>query len=331
MRITQRQVDMGLLGLLTVGAFLLFVSQIIGQRDPLFMTPTGMTFLAFGILFFGYWRGWVLVRYITVILTTLLLAFALQEPFLTKEVSLSIFIPPIIALVMIGPPWVIGSAILSITMLIVRAGGQGIYTAPQLLVLYAMIIGGMMLTRFVTEAALNTAEANERRARQSQLRAEQQAHELAETNERLNAHIAQQRQLIDLVATLETPAVTLAEGVLFAPIIGHLDPRRAETLTARLLQEAHIQRTRLVVLDVAGVAMVDTQVARALMETAQALRLLGCKVTISGVTANIAMALLHLGVNLDEVQTARSPQEALMQYLESKATRPNGNGAAQRN
>jgi hypothetical protein len=35
---------------------------------------------------------------------------------------------------------------------------------------------------------------------------------------------------------------------------------------------------------------------------------------LSGISASVAMSLIHLGVDLDEVKTVRSPQEALMQY-----------------
>ena len=93
-----------------------------------------------------------------------------------------------------------------------------------------------------------------------------------------------------------------------------MDARRADELTKRLLHQASAQRAKLVVLDIAGVAVMDTTVAKSLLHTIHALRLLGCEVTLSGISASVAMSLIHLGVNLDEVKTVRSPQEALMQY-----------------
>jgi rsbT co-antagonist protein RsbR len=121
----------------------------------------------------------------------------------------------------------------------------------------------------------------------------------------------EQRRLLDLIATLEIPAVALADNVLLAPIVGHLDSRRAKMLTARLLEEVHQRRARLVILDITGVQGVDTMVAKALLDTAQALRLLGCQVTLSGVSASTAMTLVHQEVLLEGVRTVRSPQEAL--------------------
>jgi anti-anti-sigma regulatory factor len=135
----------------------------------------------------------------------------------------------------------------------------------------------------------------------------------------------EQRRLLELIATLEIPAVVLADNVLLAPIVGHLDSRRAKMLTARLLDEVHQRRARLVILDITGVQEVDTMVAKALLDTAQALRLLGCQVMLSGVSASTAMTLVHQGVLLEGVRTVRSPQEALS--LESGMIGANGASA----
>jgi rsbT co-antagonist protein RsbR len=145
-------------------------------------------------------------------------------------------------------------------------------------------------------------------------RAEQQAKRLTQSADELAEQIAQQRRLLDLVATLETPAVTLAEGVLLAPLVGHLDSRRAEALARRLLQAAGERRAQLVVIDITGVAAVDTSVAQALLSAAQALRLLGCRVTITGISPTVATTLTDLGTRLDGIVTARTPQDALAEY-----------------
>ena len=135
---------------------------------------------------------------------------------------------------------------------------------------------------------------------------EQQAAVLAEQNE-------QQRRLLDLVATLETPITTLAEGVVFVPVVGSLDSGRSHALTTRLLNMVHTQRVRLAILDVAGVPTIDPAAANALRQIVQALRLLGCEVAISGISAAVAITITQAGIRLDDVVTTRSPQEALGQ------------------
>lgn len=131
----------------------------------------------------------------------------------------------------------------------------------------------------------------------------------------LRAQNREQQRLLDLVDTLETPAIALAEGVLLAPVVGALDARRAHTLTSRLLQDVSAQHVRQVVLDIAGVSAVDAQTAQALLQTTEALRLLGCEVVITGISAGVARTLTHLDVPLAGVATARSPQEALQNLM----------------
>lgn len=109
----------------------------------------------------------------------------------------------------------------------------------------------------------------------------------------------------------------LADGVLLAPLVGRIDSQRAEEILSRLLVAAANGRARLIILEIAGVPTVDAQVATALLRTAQALRLLGCRVAFTGITPEVAMILADLDLYLDEVITARSPQEIL-------ASRPPG-------
>jgi anti-anti-sigma regulatory factor len=82
-------------------------------------------------------------------------------------------------------------------------------------------------------------------------------------------------------------------------------------LTSRLLAEASPQQARLVILDIAGVTTIGTAVARGLLITSKALRLLGCVFTLSGVSAAGALTLVSLGVGTEDMDTARSLREAL--------------------
>ncbi len=132
-------------------------------------------------------------------------------------------------------------------------------------------------------------------------------------NEELTQQNAEQKRLLELVSTLETPTISLADGVLFAPVVGTLDSIRAQNLMARLLDEVHARHVRHVIIDITGVTMVDTQVAHALLQMIQALRLLGGEVTMTGITAGVATSITQLGISLEEVNTYHSPQEVLSQ------------------
>jgi rsbT co-antagonist protein RsbR len=175
-----------------------------------------------------------------------------------------------------------------------------------------LIVGSAFLAYMgsrATQAALQAADANAARAEAAQLRAEAQARDLESHTEALSA--AEER-LRDLVATLETPAVAVADGVLLAPIVGAIDSRRAQVLTERLLASIAGERVKLLILDLAGVAMVDTAVTATLLQIAQAVRLLGCKVVLTGIAPAVAVTITSLGAGLEGIETARSPHEVLV-------------------
>jgi anti-anti-sigma regulatory factor len=323
MWLTQRQVVLALLGLL-VGAIVLTIPiQLIGGAELLSLTSTLVGLLAVSGLLAAYWRGWEYARHLTLVLITLLVGLSTVEPYLGQQFTITAFLPPVLALILVGPAWVIGSAAALMLLLASRAGWQGVYADPLNLILYGLSVGGIVLARLVTDNAQRAAEANAKRAEEARLRSEQQAAELSQQASELKHQNEEQRRLIDLVATLEIPAVVLADGVLLAPVVGHLDSRRAGGLTDRLLHEVNSSRARLVILDIAGVPTVDTAVAQALLRAVQAVRLLGCEVTITGISSSIAATMITLGINMAGVHTARTPQEALARSLSGDSPRRN--------
>jgi anti-anti-sigma regulatory factor len=162
-----------------------------------------------------------------------------------------------------------------------------------------------------TEQALHVAEMNSQQVTEALAHTEMQARTLEVQAAALAE--AEQRQR-ELVATLETPTVAVAEGVLLAPIIGTIDSARAQQITTRILADVAAQRVNLLIIDIAGVTLIDTAVAKALIETIQAVRLLGCQVVLTGITASVATTLTQLGIALEGIQTLRSPQDVLMTF-----------------
>jgi anti-anti-sigma regulatory factor len=323
MRVTLRQSGLFVMGLEFAGTLLLLLGQLAAGGSSLYLLLLGGAALVFGATLFAYWRGWEPARWIAVAIPTLLVAGGIQEPYITQDIPLSILIPPILGLILTGVTGVIASAGTMLLVLLARAGWSGAYADPVNLVLYAMVFGGMVLSRLVTDTARATAEDHALRAEEARAESASRAHELAEANELLEQQLDQQRQLLGLVTTLETPTLALAEGVLVAPIVGHLDTRRTEALMRRLLADASASRAQLVIMDIAGVAVIDTAVARAVLDTAQALRLLGCEVVLSGISPSVALTLTHLDVSMAGITTVRSPQEALAQWLEASHGRTN--------
>jgi rsbT co-antagonist protein RsbR len=114
------------------------------------------------------------------------------------------------------------------------------------------------------------------------------------------ALIAQQRRTID---ELETPVIQVWEGVLALPIVGSLDTARTQQMNETLLQRIVDTGSEIVILDITGVPLVDTAVAKHLLETVTAARLLGAEVMLVGLSPRIALTLVHLGLDLNGIIT----------------------------
>lgn len=110
---------------------------------------------------------------------------------------------------------------------------------------------------------------------------------------------------------LELPVLTIEDRVLLAPLVGHLDSRRTEALRGRLLEMVASRRAHTVIIDVTGISFIDTAVAKALIDTATAIRLLGARTIVSGIGPSVAQTLVHLNVGLAEIATAPNPEAAL--------------------
>jgi rsbT co-antagonist protein RsbR len=112
--------------------------------------------------------------------------------------------------------------------------------------------------------------------------------------------IAQQRATI---SELQTPVIQVWEGILALPIVGTIDTARAQDMTEALLERIVATGSEIVLLDITGVPVVDTAVARHLLETVSAARLLGADVLIVGLSSRTAMTLVQLGIDLTHVTT----------------------------
>lgn len=306
MRITQRQSVLGILGLGTTITVIVAVIRLFTETDLLERGIALAALATFASLFGVYWRGWDPARYLLVVMITGLTIVAHQPG---DGSGMGTLIGPILALVITGPIWVIASGAVIYSSLLIQE--FAVYGQPVNLLTYMLAIGGLVLSRLVFETIVHQAEANARLASENERRAEAEAQVARQRADELEEKNQQQQQLFELVAVLETPIVSLADRVLFAPVVGHLDSRRAQALTARLLQAVSDQRTSRLILDITGVNAVDTQVAQALIRAVQALRLLGCEVTITGISPTVAATITQLGISFYGAQIARTPQEAL--------------------
>ncbi len=111
------------------------------------------------------------------------------------------------------------------------------------------------------------------------------------------------RQQQEAIRELSTPVLQVRERLLILPIIGVIDPQRARQLTEQLLRAIRTNRAKVVVIDITGVAAMDSNVANHLVQTVEASRLLGATVIVTGLSPEIAQTLVTIGVDLSEMAT----------------------------
>jgi rsbT co-antagonist protein RsbR len=88
-----------------------------------------------------------------------------------------------------------------------------------------------------------------------------------------------------------------------------------------LLEGVSQHRARVAIVDITGVAAVDTTVASGLLKAAQGIRLLGATPVLTGIRAEVAQTLVVLGLDLGSVVTKGTLQEGLAYALNVGETR----------
>ncbi|MGQ9772399.1 PAS domain S-box protein [Chloroflexus sp.] len=132
---------------------------------------------------------------------------------------------------------------------------------------------------------------------------------------------AMQEQIIQAqratLRELSTPLMPIADGVVVMPLIGAIDTARAQQIMESLLYGVAEYKARVAIIDITGVKVVDTQVAGALIRAAQAARMLGAEVVLTGISPEIAQTLVHIGAELGTMKTTATLQEGIRYALGS--------------
>ena len=124
--------------------------------------------------------------------------------------------------------------------------------------------------------------------------------------------IRQQEDMLEL----STPVVSLADGILALPLIGTLDSARTQVVMEALLQRIVETGSTIAIIDITGVPTVDTLVAQHLLKTVTAARLMGAECMISGIRPQIAQTIVHLGVELGNIETKATLASAFARALD---------------
>jgi anti-anti-sigma factor len=138
--------------------------------------------------------------------------------------------------------------------------------------------------------------------------------DVTESIEQTHANETTKQQLEEqhsMIMELSSPVVKVWEEIIALPLIGTIDTHRATTITENLLEAIVQHQAACVIIDITGVAVIDTQVANYLLSAARACRLLGSQVALVGISSEIAQTIVHLGVNIESLVTRADLQAGI--------------------
>ncbi len=118
------------------------------------------------------------------------------------------------------------------------------------------------------------------------------------------------------IRELSTPVIRVHDRILLMPLVGTVDSLRASQIMETLLVRVVDEKARYVIIDIAGVPVVDTKVADSLVKTTSAVRLLGAETILTGISPPIARTIVQLGVEIVNMHTRARLQEGIELALE---------------
>jgi rsbT co-antagonist protein RsbR len=114
--------------------------------------------------------------------------------------------------------------------------------------------------------------------------------------------VREQLLILPIIGVLDSQrARQVTEQLLILPIIGVLDSQRARQVTEQLLRAIRANRAKVVVIDITGVPTIDSTVANHLVQTVDASGLMGASVIITGLSSEIALTLVTIGLDLSKM------------------------------
>lgn len=106
------------------------------------------------------------------------------------------------------------------------------------------------------------------------------------------------------------PILTLGD-TLVTGLLSELDDTSAMALAEELTARIASDGARGVLIDISRVQVIDSFVARALMELSTMAQLLGARVIVSGMSPPVAVTLVELGIELTGVETALDAERGM--------------------
>lgn len=110
----------------------------------------------------------------------------------------------------------------------------------------------------------------------------------------------------------DMPILKIAEEILMVPLIGTIDSVKSQKILESILFSIKELESKVIVIDIAGITVVDSSVAAHLIKIAKATKLMGCKSIVSGISPNIAQNIVNLGVDTSDIETTNTLKDSMV-------------------
>ena len=134
-------------------------------------------------------------------------------------------------------------------------------------------------------------------------------------SQELERKLAEVERYRATMTALGTPIIQVWKEVVVLPVIGAVDVRRGEEMTATLVQHVADEEVSCVIVDLTGVDAVDTRTADLFVRMARAVGLLGARCFLTGINPELAQTFTHMGVELQGLRTLRNLRQGLEESL----------------
>lgn len=104
-----------------------------------------------------------------------------------------------------------------------------------------------------------------------------------------------------LVENLSVPIIPINRETCILPLIGNIDEQRIHTIKNKVLDEIENQHLQKLIMDLSGVAYMDQESIRNLVEILEGISMMGCVTTITGLRAEIVKGLISSGIGLNHL------------------------------
>jgi anti-anti-sigma regulatory factor len=115
----------------------------------------------------------------------------------------------------------------------------------------------------------------------------------------------------EALLSLATPLIPITDDIMVVPLVGELDPSRMGRVRAALSEGISTRGARIAILDMTGVPGITPAVAEEIVRVAQAARLLGSQMILTGIRSDVAQTLVALGQGLGNIATHRTLQSGI--------------------